>query len=870
MMTTALAFAITAYFLRVLYQPAPGRSRQGGFIGAIAAGGAKAAAAAAKAAAAAAKAGAAGVAKGATAVAKGATTAGKAVAGGAKAAGGAVKGVAGSAATGVTGGTTGVLGGLLGKSEKQPAPPAVPSTGAVTPSVIEGTGGGMFDSAKATSGEADVALAQVIQERLGAVQQAPVGQGTVRAPQARVTQPVPAASGADRKMSRREMIENQVLSSVASQAFAAPTQRNEPPRIASFAESLPGLAEGGVAPAGQPFIAGEAGGSPEVIEPQPDGSNVVTPIQPDVAQSLMTQPGAAPPAGAGAPEAAAAAATPAAAQPAQGAQPGTPEAAIAAGGQSFLGKAGDLATDYFIASLLGNPALTINLQQQRTERRQWLAGKGIEDPSIIASSPDVAQAIEELFGEGYAQKMFDLAKPGEGIRRQAIKLGMSIVPPGTMMADGTMAPDVVEQLNAEAYRLKMDFRIGADGLQLSKEAPNPEQVADALGFSSWAALTSNIQQANPEVPPWRADKMAARALVGPLGNLGVALPPELRDMAFADTDAQIAAASAQLTRRAAKSVDLAFGGVIAAADAAGAVWGKAQGDIRIGAETIRITQPDGTMIDIPVAQGGEYFKRTSTLAMAISGVPGAIDLGPSPSKQTMGQIALQGMDVIIDFSGRKIALPIGHKFGGNTISAGEVVAGPQAVAALDEALLVIDDVQRVPNILKAFPSEAKWGRETARGVAWIKSWLRGFTDSPELLLARGQLRQMGFRMARLLGSNSQLSDPERAAAAATYTPLMEGTATYEQVKHAFKRLKEIALRGRENVQRPGAAARRIIAADVAKGKPPGARPPASAGPNVSDPIHQQPQDLTTETEGTSPTGVLIQMPDGTTMALDEM
>jgi hypothetical protein len=691
----------------------------------------------------------------------------------------------------------------------------------------QGAGAGLLDSNKAAGGDTQAVLAAAVQQAISKIQTAPV--------------------------STTGLVKGELASQVVGQATAEPPERQQAPQIGSLAANIPALQEGGVAPPGQPFIAGEAGGAPEMVTPTPDGSNVVTPITTEQAQAMMGgQGGAARPAAQPTGQATPAARGPTAAQttaaPAQATAPEVADFDLI----GMLSKMGDLGVDIAIASALGNPALVINLQQNRAEQRKFMAAQALENPSILATSPEAAQAIESIFGEGSAEAILRGSQPGEQYRRQAIGLGLNIVPPGTLDASGKPAPGLIEQINKQVFERQLGFRIGPDGLQLSRSAPSHEEISSALSYSVWATITQAYQDAG--MNQIEADTTAARQLLGELSGVGIVVPPELRELAMANTTADVDAKRQAVIRAATKNVDLAFAGPLAGATAAARAVGEVRGTAAAGAMEMKLTRDDGTVVTIPLPQAAEFFERTSTLAAAIAGVPGAVDMGTAPNKALLSSMAMKGMDIIEDAAGHQIGLPIGHSFGGATVTAGELVAGPEAMKMLDEVLLLLDDVAAVPNLLDAFPSEKEWGLKKARTLGFLKSYVRSFTDSTELLYARGQLRQLGFRMARLLGSNSQLSDAERAAAESIYSTLREGTGTREQVQFMLRRSRELAMRGKETTARPGQAGRPTR--------------PDTQTPRAGQP---GPTPTTAPPEVPQPAGsVLLTLPDGSTIVAEQV
>jgi hypothetical protein len=462
---------------------------------------------------------------------------------------------------------------------------------------------------------------------------------------------------------------------------------------------------------------------------------------------------------------------------------------------------GDLGTDFAISAIMGDPSMMINLQQARAEKQRYLAATGLENPSLIQSSPEVAAAVESLFGEGSAQSIFAQSQPQQVYMRQAIGMGLDIEPPGTIRADGTTVPGLIEQFNQHAWKNNTGFRIGPDGLQLNRAAPSHEEITSSLSFSAWATLAEGYEKSGMEQS--QAFVAAAQQVMVPLSKAGVIVDPAIRKLAFAKTQADIDAYATEVKARATKGVDVAFEQSLGQLGARGKEIGKVEGQAAAAGMTVEIQKPDGTVIKIPMTQAGKFFEGTSRLAEAITDQGGAVALGRNPSKAQQTTVAMMGMDIVMDASGELHGLPIGHLYGGPTLTGGELIVGPEARARLDEVIDILDQVDTIDNLYLAFPSEKEHGRAKARALAKGKSFVRGLVDSPELLTARSRTRQFGFQMARIIGSNSQLSDAERRDASALLEPLREGTGTAEMVREALGVTRATVMRKLERIRYPG-------------------------------------------------------------------
>jgi hypothetical protein len=410
---------------------------------------------------------------------------------------------------------------------------------------------------------------------------------------------------------------------------------------------------------------------------------------------------------------------------------------------------GDLGTDFAISAIMGDPSMMINLQQARAEKQRYLAATGLENPSLIQSSPEVAAAVESLFGEGSAQSIFAQSQPQQVYMRQAIGMGLDIEPPGTIRADGTTVPGLIEQFNQHAWKNNTGFRIGPDGLQLNRAAPSHEEITSSLSFSAWATLAEGYEKSGMEQS--QAFVAAAQQVMVPLSKAGVIVDPAIRKLAFAKTQADIDAYATEVKARATKGVDVAFEQSLGQLGARGKEIGKVEGQAAAAGMTVEIQKPDGTVIKIPMTQAGKFFEGTSRLAEAITDQGGAVALGRNPSKAQQTTVAMMGMDIVMDASGELHGLPIGHLYGGPTLTGGELIVGPEARARLDEVIDILDQVD----------------------------------------------------MARIIGSNSQLSDAERRDASALLEPLREGTGTAEMVREALGVTRATVMRKLERIRYPG-------------------------------------------------------------------
>lgn len=319
-----------------------------------------------------------------------------------------------------------------------------------------------------------------------------------------------------------------------------------------------------------------------------------------------------------------------------------------------------------------------------------------------------------------------------------------------------------------------------------------------------------------------ANETAAREIVGSSERAGMLIPKWAREV----SDARGKLARDRATKEMQKQLDLAYAPRIAEAGAEAGAIGKARGQaeaalqgqtvVRLPSgqimpindpnEPIYIQQGDqtlgpfdpktlGNVSTVPLSQVPGLAEQSSagTVTAAATGVQGAIDLGKNPSKAQIAQVALAepGYDLILSPSGTLVAVPLGANLPGS-VSPGAIAQGPEAIKQLDALSAQMDRFATDKTFAKAFPSEAELGRVGGRTVGWLQSWVRGVTDPAPVLQKRGEIRRFGFNMARILGSNSQLSDRERMdALTATWERVANGTATREMLREAIKGTREL-------------------------------------------------------------------------------
>jgi len=345
--------------------------------------------------------------------------------------------------------------------------------------------------------------------------------------------------------------------------------------------------------------------------------------------------------------------------------------------------------------------------------------------------------------------------------------GVDVVPEGTPMPDGSLAPPPVQQLTTGLRRQGIGVKIDKDGRVIPNiPSASLSERSSAAGFASWDEKRTQLVQQG--VNPTQADKLAAQATITEMRNAGYIPPNQLLELALADTNTSIEVSRRRLVKHNEMLEEQNFARGIAAERAAGGVLGEATAKAQLPFMHVNVTQPDGSKVQVPLSQAG---------AVAATGNLQSVSLGTSPSKTQLNLAASQGNDLLFGPGGEVIAVPPGLSLG---IPAAAVVKGPEALAKMDNVRSTVLEVMG-PNFLNVHPSERVYGRETARGVGFLQSYIRTFNDPSEVGTTRGKVRQLGFNMAIALGSNSQLSDNERKNAAALWNETAEGTASMEQV-----------------------------------------------------------------------------------------
>lgn len=529
---------------------------------------------------------------------------------------------------------------------------------------------------------------------------------------------------------------------------------------------LPFLQEGGTIPPGGTAVVGEAG--PEIATANPNGSTKVTPIAAQNTQAGITQQLLqAQPSNQLASTAVQAEPTtqPSAAAPFPG-----PQAAIAAPPEApgFAGRAFELLQDGLIlAESLRNPALFLQQRNARVEAQRDIARAALQNPTLLEVSPTVVGAFEAIHGLGTAQAFLERSHPGVINANTAVAFSIPVIPEGQIDANGQVALSPLAQITAGLRRQHIGFTIEDNGIiRPTVPAASFQERSQAAGFAAWDE--ARTQFINAGFAPAVANVLAAEQAVRELTAQNMIPDDRLLDMITADTDATQAAAKARMIKRGQLSEEVAVAGALASERARGSALGNAIGSATIPFMTINVPQVDGTTTQVPVA---------NATAIAATGVPSAVSLGTNPSKTQLDLAAVDEGRLLTAPGGEVIVVPHGVGMGA---PASAVLQGAEGLQALNELATTAKDVL-TPEFLLAHPSEREFGRGAARTSGFIQSFMRQFTDPASVAVTRGRIAQIGFRKALLLGSNSQLSDAERANAQKPWQPVIDGTASREQI-----------------------------------------------------------------------------------------
>ncbi len=490
------------------------------------------------------------------------------------------------------------------------------------------------------------------------------------------------------------------------------------------ATGLPMMQAGGTLAPGEQAIVGEAG--PEVVQAHPQGGATVVPAP-------QTQTPQAPTPG----------------QPTETAPPLSAGIQAAESGAGVWPHVKAFLEDSLITiGGLRNPSLFLSMQQMQQARMAALVQTAAQNPQLLETNPAVADAVDRFLGPGTSAAL----SPTGHNALLAQQLGVSIVPPGTKLPDGSVAPAVAAQLIRA--RPDLGLQVDAKGYVTARTVPPTFKDRAALGaWSLWQDTVSRLTQSG--MPFDQAAKQAAVLAIrqSPLP------PSELYNLAMGDIAAEeIADARNRSTLR--------FARAIAQERAVGEATGRLPFEAQL-AEQRRA--------------GTEVGKSKGAAAIAAAaGGPGAVNLGVNPSKEVLKSFAARpGWTQTTGPGGEVIMIPppptpeqvekapagvdqnvwnaMTPQDRANFVQLTERPAGvpatvslvePRAIGAFNVAMENLKELTS-PDVVNAFPDEGQV-RELARVKA--QTWDRvtsNLTDPASVETARQLAQNLKVQLAML-------------------------------------------------------------------------------------------------------------------------
>lgn len=273
-----------------------------------------------------------------------------------------------------------------------------------------------------------------------------------------------------------------------------------------------GMAEGGQLRPGESAVVGEAG-APEVVQAQPGGGAVVTPTAAPATPGGLNVPGLALP-----------------------------------GLKGVLAK---------IAIGLAGPEAVATGHAQAGQYRQQLAQMaqtGVQNPMLL-ESPNVASAVDSLYGAGTSQRILDAGNPEKKALAIGKQAGVKFLVPGTQLPDGSSAPGYSEQLRAAAagnFGLKYDSK---GNIAVTTPTPSYQDVGARRVWATFQAFTAAGDD----------DITAARKSMEAAAAQGVPVPKEIIDIGLGRARNALDAEKVRTEANIRAATELGYAGPIAAA-----------------------------------------------------------------------------------------------------------------------------------------------------------------------------------------------------------------------------------------------------------------------------------------------------------------
>lgn len=228
-------------------------------------------------------------------------------------------------------------------------------------------------------------------------------------------------------------------------------------------------------------------------------------------------------------------------------------------GRRALRKVSDIATGAAVG-----PQGVRAIQAGRAEATQRLAQTALQNPTLLRMSPAAVKAVDRAFGAGTSQAIVSQGDPNVQARAMAQMLGITLMPAGQQLEDGTRTGSETAQLQEQLGQFGYGMSMTSKGeMRITKPARSAADQ-DALTAN---ALFGRLQKAFREqgLTDSQADFAASKRLVEIGANNGFSVPEVYSKLALSDTQTAIEANRAAQKAFAKGQVDLGFAGPKAAA-----------------------------------------------------------------------------------------------------------------------------------------------------------------------------------------------------------------------------------------------------------------------------------------------------------------
>lgn len=469
---------------------------------------------------------------------------------------------------------------------------------------------------------------------------------------------------------------------------------------------LPMMAEGGQIPPGGAAVAGEAG--PEVVTASPQGGATV---QPHPTGQPQAAPGQTP------------------AQAGAQAKAQAPAIPTESGLWPHIGA--HIEDALIFVNALRDPSIFLQMRNLKYQRTAALAQMGARDPRLL-NTPAVAEAVDSFLGPGSAANLSPSGHNG----RVASAFGVNVVPEGTQMPDGSVAPNQ----NAQIIRGLASTGVGAKMDEKGYIIPNVAagSYADRAAAFGWQRFNETRQTLTQNGVDWTsANILGANRAISEMAAARMPPPRELVNLALGDLTAEQAEEG-----RNRSNVRNAF--ALSRERGGGAVVGKAGGEASIAAASTRIPLGAGAAPELTALLEQQGYKVvTDERGNSFAERSGAVNLGEKVSQTDPRLIDLEqrGFTIKTDPSGNVIAEPpggVGEKGtrpGALTMKAGDI----KLFNSLRDGIQSLNN----PQFINRLPDEEKEGRTIARLKGKVGGPLLAIFDDPaEMQKQRARLAEM--------------------------------------------------------------------------------------------------------------------------------